>query len=95
VRVHVARWADAASLARAHVQDSLFTQNPIGIQTTGADNSVNPDDVSVTLATTGVIANAGSIIRISDSSITGTERESVRTAGLSSPCRRTTSPAMA
>ena len=72
VRVHGCSVAiSAANRTSIHIQDSVFTLDSIGIQTTGTNNSVSADNVAMTLGTTGIIANPGSFIRLSDSTITG------------------------
>jgi hypothetical protein len=71
VRVHFCPVGlDAASRTRIHVQNSLFTQGSVGIQTTGVENAINADDITVSRTTVALIATPGSSIRISDSTIT-------------------------
>lgn len=60
----------AANRTRVGIKGSAFSHATTGIQTTGVDNIVNADDIMVTFAATGLIANAGSTIRLSNSFIT-------------------------
>lgn len=71
VRVHFCTVGlDAASRTRIHIQNSLFTQGAVGIQTTGVENDINADDITVSRTGAALIANPGATIRLSDSTIT-------------------------
>jgi hypothetical protein len=48
----------------------MLAHNTTGIQTSGVDNIVNADEMMISFATTGVLASAGSTVRISNSVIT-------------------------
>lgn len=60
----------AAGLTRTGVSNSTFSHNTTSLQTTGSNNIINADGIMVTFASTGVIANATSTIRLSNSFIT-------------------------
>ena len=60
----------AANRVRASMRNLMLGHNSTGIQTSGVDNIVNADNVMVSFATTGVLASAGSTVRLSNSVIT-------------------------
>ena len=60
----------AANRVRANLRDVNLTHNTTGIQTSGVDNILNVENMMVSFATTGVLASAGSTVRISNSVIT-------------------------
>ena len=60
----------AANRVRANIRNVVLSHNATGIQTSGTDNIVNADNVMVSFATTGVLTNAGSTVRLSNSVIT-------------------------
>jgi hypothetical protein len=60
----------AANRVRANIRDVMLGHNTTGIQTSGVDNIVNADNVMISFASTGVLASAGSTVRLSNSVIT-------------------------
>ena len=60
----------AANRVRANIRNVVLSHNTTGIQTSGTDNIVNADNIMVSFATTGVLTNAGSTVRLSNSVIT-------------------------
>lgn len=60
----------AANRVRADIFDIVLSHNTVGVQTSGTDNIINMDSLKVQFATTGLLANAGSTIRVSNSVVT-------------------------
>jgi hypothetical protein len=60
----------AANRVRASIRNVMLAHNTTGIQTSGVDNIVNADEMMISFASTGVLASAGSTVRISNSVIT-------------------------
>jgi hypothetical protein len=60
----------AANRVRANIRNVVLSHNTTGIQTSGVDNIVNADNSMISFGTTGVLASAGSTVRLSNSVIT-------------------------
>jgi hypothetical protein len=60
---------EAAGRTRVLVRQSVFSLDSIGIQTTGPENDVAGEQITLMRLNTAVFANAGAAIRLSDSII--------------------------
>jgi hypothetical protein len=72
VRVqNCANGLESKNRGRVGIRNSVFTHNAtVGIKTLGVDNIINVDNVFVSFAADGVLANAGATIRLSNCVIT-------------------------
>ena len=56
---------------RVLIRESVFALDEIGIQTTGAGSDLSADEIALMRLSSGIVASAGSAVRVADSIITG------------------------
>jgi hypothetical protein len=61
---------ESRNRGRFGIRNSVITHNTTGVRTAGVDNIINIDDLFVSFATDGVIANVGGTIRLSNTVVT-------------------------